>query len=465
MSEVRFIIGWPVALLLATGCATFPANRELATWDRNHGYRFENLVCPHERCDETFIVLSLSGGGTRAAAFAYGAMLALDQQEIAPGRTLLDEVDVISSVSGGSFAAGYLGVYGKSVFLRRFRADVLDRKIETALMLRMLAPWNWWKLASRSYGRGDLTDSYYDRHIFGRRTFQDLPRKRPFIVLNATDLSIGSRFSFTQDHFDRLCSDLDQVSVSRGVTASSAFPIVFSPLTLHNYPDTNCSYPAPKWTANALERDLELNPARYDRARAWRSYAAETRRFVHLSDGGLADNIGLRGPIEGLLNPSSSIPLIPLLNKLDDADNHVVRRVVFIIVDARPGRNIKADASARPPGIVSVLSAAATNPMENYSSDTVDIARNWIREWTNQFSDAGEEPPQAFYRIHVRFDAEHDPAERQRLQTIPTRLQLPRPQVQALVDAGARLLTESHDYQCLLSALRSVAPLGCPESG
>ena len=63
------------------------------------------------------------------------------------------------------------------------------------------------------------------------------PRQRPFIVLNATDIVEGAQFSFTQNHFERLCSDLDGVHVARGVTASS---VAFPPLTLANYPKTAC---------------------------------------------------------------------------------------------------------------------------------------------------------------------------------------------------------------------------------
>ena len=48
-------------------------------------------------------------------------------------------------------------------------------------------------------------------------------------------MTLGARFEFTQDQFDLLCSDLSTVPVARAVAASSAFPILLSPLTLHNY--------------------------------------------------------------------------------------------------------------------------------------------------------------------------------------------------------------------------------------
>src|SRR5438046_1679717 len=60
---------------------------------------------------ENSIVLSLSGGGLRAAAFAHGVLTALESVKTAGG-DLLDDVALISSVSGSSLTAAYYGVYG-----------------------------------------------------------------------------------------------------------------------------------------------------------------------------------------------------------------------------------------------------------------------------------------------------------------------------------------------------------------
>lgn len=450
------------ACALAFACASYPVNPALDRVDRGAGYRFDNLGKNPGNSDDTFVILTLSGGGTRAAALAYGAIEALSETPLGGGATLLDEVDVISSVSGGSFAAGYYGSFGQEAFLAEFPQDVLHRKIERDLVLHLLAPWNWWRLASWKYGRSDLVDHYYDRHLFDRRRFGELPRERPFIQLNATDITLGARLSFIQDDFDRLCSDLGGVSVSRGVTASSAFPVGFTPLTLRNWPKERCGYTTPIWVKNALESDLERNPVRYDRALRHRSYENPERRFVHLSDGGIADNIGLRGPLLGLTTPAAAIPIIRMMNQ------EKIRRVVLVIVDAKPGFSIAADESPRPPGIAAVLNASASNPIENYSADTVELARQYVEEWARQFADAGEESPIAFYRIYVRFEAERNPEVRRRLERIGTRLQLPREEVDRVVAAGARLLRQSPGYRCLVRAIGAEgaavdAPAGCPE--
>jgi NTE family protein len=479
-----------VAALAAAvvGCA--PLNPQLARYDPEAGYRFTALAdAEAPQSDETFIVLTFSGGGTRAAAFAYGVLSELRDTPLGNGRSLLDEVDLISSVSGGSFAAAYYGLFDQSKFFRDFPDEVLYRKIERDLLLRVLAPWNWVRLLSPRFSRADLADAYYDARIFDRRRFAGLPRKRPFIILNATDIGRGAQFSFTQEHFDRVCSDLDGVRVSSGVTASSAFPVAFTPITLKNHGPDACGYRAPEWVELAEHGDFQAAPQRYDLARTWRSYEdAAARRFIHLSDGGLSDNIGLRA-VENAMIFTGSIGLY------DKVNNGTVKRVAVIAVDAKPHVPASYERHARPPGIFTVLEAAATNPMENYSSDTVERIRLWFREWdraarNHAAREAGCEsfaatlchasrdtdcevqqrarclehlqwrgglPHPELYLIHVRFDAIGDEHAKRKLQGVATRLQLPRGEVDLLIEWARRLLRESGRYRALVQALRAEA--------
>ena len=57
------------------------------------------------------MILAISGGGTRAAALGYGVLeeppRRMDVTVNGVKRRLLDEVDVISAVSGGTFPATY----------------------------------------------------------------------------------------------------------------------------------------------------------------------------------------------------------------------------------------------------------------------------------------------------------------------------------------------------------------------
>ena len=147
--------------------------------------------------------LTFSGGGTRAAALSYGVLEELRKTEVAidgKKRRLLDEVDAISSVSGGSFTAGYFGLFGDRIF-EDFETKFLKKNIQGALAVRTLFnPINWFRLSSSTFDRSDLAAEYYDEHVFEGRTFGDIAaRKGPMIMMNASDMTHGLRLGFNQD--------------------------------------------------------------------------------------------------------------------------------------------------------------------------------------------------------------------------------------------------------------------------
>ncbi len=476
-----------LAIFLVSDCGLYRVNPPLSPEDlaTKRGYRYSNLTdTPTNHTEKNFIIVTMSGGGTRAAALAYGVAEHMNQAKLdRNGTTLLDEVDVISSVSGGSFVAAYLGLFGKDKFLKDFHRDVLERQIERDVLLRVAAPWNWPDMLL--YGRSDLAEKYYNDYIFGGRTYADMPRRRPYVILNATDLTRGAAFSFSQDDFDLICSDLQGIPVARAVLASSAFPVAFSPITLKNYGPSECGYSTPLWVRGARQ-DFELNPTRFHRAEIWTSYEdAAARPYIHLSDGGIADNIGLRGPEVSISSTDSPWHVL---------DKKQVERVAVIVVDAKSTSLGTIDQSSRRPLFTTVLEASATNPIDNYSFDTVESLRLFVEEQrkamedyqtrqsdcvklatelcrgSNDHSchqdrqqqcyvdlnatDAYRPRIPKYYEIHVQFEALKDP-ERAALQSIPTALQLPKEDVQQLEQAGATILDQSRVYQELLADLRA----------
>ncbi len=95
-------------------------------------------------------MLAFSGGGTRAAALSYSVLEELKKTQ--SGRRdsqhpLLDDVGLISSVSGGSFTAAYYALWGDRIF-SDFEPQFLKKDVQTDLLLRVLAPWNLVRLAS-----------------------------------------------------------------------------------------------------------------------------------------------------------------------------------------------------------------------------------------------------------------------------------------------------------------------------
>ncbi|MDT8287750.1 MAG: patatin-like phospholipase family protein [Elusimicrobiales bacterium] len=448
---------------LLSACATYPANPPLARYDPDAGYRFNNLSAT-DNTDSLFVILSFSGGGTRAGALSYGVMEKLRDTVIRVDgvpRRLLDEVDVISSVSGGSFTAAYYGLFGEEIFAT-YEQAFLYRDIQGQLFAELMSPRNWFRLASPTYGRIEVAAELYDREIFAGKTFDTLieRQRRPFIMLNATDISLGSQFIFHQAQFDLLCSDLGGVKVARAVAASSDFPLAFSPLAINNYAGS-CSFREPPWIGQA-EKDLLSNPRRFRRAQQARSYLDAARRpYIHLLDGGVSDNIGLRGPLTAIRANDWQWNIMNRVNR------GLIDRIVVITVDAKTLPSTRFDRSASPPGAIPVLETISTVPMENYSFDTVQQLRDIFRQWNrdqevvsacrdilhDNCPGAGLPFPPArrvqLYNIYIGFERIADAERRSYFQHMATSFHLPAQQVDDLRAIAGTLLDESEEFQRL----------------
>ena len=97
------------------------------------------------------LFLAFSGGGTRAAALSYGVLEELRDTIVTidgEPRRLLDEIDTISSVSGGSFTSAYFGLYGDRIF-DDFRERFLLQDIEGKLIRGLMNPMRWFSSVSR----------------------------------------------------------------------------------------------------------------------------------------------------------------------------------------------------------------------------------------------------------------------------------------------------------------------------
>jgi NTE family protein len=229
------------AAVLVSACTSFGVidNKPLLSGEDRPGYTLETFNRTlNQRSDELSLAVAFSGGGTRAAALAYGVMQELRDTRVrlqGTERSLLEAVNVISSVSGGSFTSAYYGLYGNRLF-EDFEARFLRRNIEGALLRSLFNPLQWFS----SHDRTETAVSYYKENLFGEATFRDLIRKNaPLILINTSDLASGERFTFSQEYFDLLCSDLNSFSLARAVTASSAVPVVFDPVVVENY--SGCS--------------------------------------------------------------------------------------------------------------------------------------------------------------------------------------------------------------------------------
>jgi NTE family protein len=458
-------------LLLVASCASVePGNPPLKQYVPGRGYSFDRLE-GGENSDRLFVIVTFSGGGTRAAALAYGVLEALRDTKIewqSKKVRLLDEVDVISSISGGSFPAAYYALRGDRIF-EEFPGRFLYRQIQSDLIGLALTPTSWFKLAASAYGRSDLAAELYDREVFAGGTYADViaRNRRPFVILNATDMTTGQPFSFIQDQFDLLCSDLAGVKLARAAAASSAFPGGLTALTFWNYAGT-CGYRQPAWVELAMkDHGARVNARRTARAENRLSLAAAgpARAYLHLTDGGVADNIGLRGPLEAILSPNHPWSIVQMLNR------ERLDKLVVIVVNAATNPATDRDQSPAVPGLIDTISTAANVPLGNYSFDTVELLNKIAAEYRadsravvacNRLSAAKGaqcalrlEAPHAveLYPVQVAFEYLPDRAQRDWFRNLPTTLQLPRETIDKLRAVGRRLLSEDPQFQNLMEAL------------
>jgi predicted acylesterase/phospholipase RssA len=316
---------------------------------------------------EVQISLMLSGGGTRAAAFAYGAMLELDRfcrvkiedhqdkagdkfqwrfgkaeqrgtlegrrRACEQGTSLLENVDIISAVSGGSITAGYYKTHGPEEFFTEFPSVLKENDIRLQV-IGTERPWSWGRIirppillltsavdtiinvlsiplffipihveltppATMVLTDGILEPSQlekiFDDVFFDGKTFGDLskPQLFPFsnlvrlesqrsgndprLFINATDIANGRNFTFDEETFTCLGAQgvYPAIPVALAAAASSSLPGVFSPVELDKVLEQFAH-----GSVNYKECPLILS----DRVRP-----------PLLVDGGVGDNLGVAG--------------------------------------------------------------------------------------------------------------------------------------------------------------------------
>ena len=469
------------AALLAAACATRPINVRIEHLDAGASYTFER---PSENPEDrrNLVLLAFSGGGTRAAAFAYGALETLRDMEVTTrsGRKVraLDEVDVITGISGGSFTALAFGLYGDKLF-DLYEKGFLKRNVQRDLITRALNPFNWSALASTGWGRSELAANLYDEILFHGATYADLKRDGPQIRVSATDLAEGTRIVFGRTDFDVMCSDLSGVRLARAAAASSAVPVVLSSLTIDNFGGT-CDYRPPSWTQFFVDNPDPPRPAArtLKRLQELFAYADRTKRpYLHLVDGGVSDNIGVRGILD-VLSTFESLHVLGIPTPLD----HVRNVIVFVVNSLATPPNDWA-LHEDPPGTFDVLIKATGTPIDRYSYDTVetlkDVQARWqalreIRDEIKPFAAGNPKldfvlraPDVDIYVIDVSFAALTDPAEREYLNRLPTSFVLPDEAIDRLRAAARTAIVESPFIQQLMKqgVARMVGPASASTPG
>ena len=455
-----------IMLFMLSACAQYHLNKRLDTAVSAVDKKPIEAVSTG-RPEEVILVLAFSGGGTRASALSYGILEALARVEIPNGtpstsgsstvgaHTLLDEVDVISGVSGGSFTAAYYGLYRKRIF-EDFRERFLTRNVNRGLLLRMLSPLNWVRLLSSGFAKSDMAAEYYDEILFDGATFGDiLKHKWPRIHIQATNIVDGFYFGFTEQQFKLICSDLAAFPVSRAVAASAAFPGVFTPIVLKNYFGL-CDVPEPEWVIRTLAQG-DVTSRAFHTAKQLHTYTdAEAKPFIYLIDGGVADNLGIRGPTEIISGRGD------VRKTIRELDYGKEKKMAFVIVNAATKKSFKWERLGKIPGLIDIIGATSSTMIDSYNYETVELLRLFLRENLKKVKEAGVDRTQDVYIIEVGFDALTDKEERKYFSNIPTTLSLSDKTVDRLREVAGRILYGSKEFQKLVGDLGGQIPKAKP---
>jgi NTE family protein len=444
MSLARSALMLGLAGALAA-CTTYGLveNKPLLPSEGRPGYSLGEFARKiDQRSDELTLAVAFSGGGTRAAALSYGVMQELRDTRVrlnGQDKTLLDAISVISSVSGGSFTSAYYGLYGERLFVD-FEERFLRRDVESALLRGLLNPLRWFS----SQGRTEMAVAYYQQTLFGDATFADLVRKdAPLILINTSDLSSGARFSFVQEYFNLLCSDLTSLPLARAVTASSAVPVVFDPVVVENF--GGCTTSTPPWLAAAQRRDAD-NPNLAMIVRGDAAFEDKVaQKYAQFVDGGITDNLGLRAMLD-------TIELAGGARQYQQGLGiPAPRRIAVISVNASANTPQGIGATRQAPGIEATLNAVTNIQLHRYNVATLQQMEQALTRWAGQLSTP--ERPVSSYFIRLSFEDVPEGPLRRFLNEIPTSFALDADQVDRLIATGRELLRNNAEFKRLLASL------------
>lgn len=446
-----------LAAAVLAGCASVKPwiNEPLPPEDQNRPVR------KTERDPSILVAITLSGGGARAAAFGFGVLTAMQEtryQWNGAETTLLDATDVVSGVSGGSIVAAYLAAHGIEG-LPRFEQEFLRDNFQNSLITQALRPGNLLDLTSPWLGRSHLLARRLDE-LYKGMTFGDVARRprHPQLFITATDMSLGAGFEFTWEQFSLICSDLRSVPLSFAVASSSAVPLLLSPMTLRNYAD-RCPARSPAALADAAGAATDYR-ARLYRAHELSYTDARRKPYIHLVDGGLADNLGVQRLLDralaggGLRQTFSEVGIPPA----------TIRKLVLITVNAErdPSENI--EMSDQVPNMAQVVDALLFGTGARATRETQEFLRDITRQWRESLASGNGNGTDAFApgaEIHVipvnLRDAPDDVARRRLLQ-VPTAFSITQDEVTDLIAAGGSVLRNAPEFRALVQSLQHPMP-------
>lgn len=200
------------------------------------------------------ISLSLSGGGYRASAYHLGVLHYLNRLVLQDDKKLLDEVNIISGISGGALTALWYvknEVKGKSrdIVFREFYHLLDETNIAQEILENNFKEKDpqcqFTKLLSEAYDKiffngelfGEILDSIANNHHIHHFSIDatDFNSGLPFRFQATHKMSGANPYGFIGNNLCNLPRDLARtIKLADIMAASSCFPVAFDPLVIDN---------------------------------------------------------------------------------------------------------------------------------------------------------------------------------------------------------------------------------------
>lgn len=422
--------------------------------------------------NKVLVLLALSGGGSRAAYFSEQSMFKLEKV-LAPDYDVLSKVDLISSVSGGSLTAAYYclsrdpdasetqsdtaGLWTEEAFRKLIDHDYIFGYRGLIVGGYIIRPYNLPRSWFTAYTRTDVMADVFENGVyepsslkFGSPTFADLNSQRPFLILNAgngtQDYGVekfGTPFTFTEQGFRNICSDIYSYPLAYGVMASAAFPGVFNYMTLADF-----SLQTPSGGRPATHKRPPDCPTTPDQGPS---------AYLHLFDGGTVDNLGLESVRQVIIDQRDNYDYFVVIS----VDSYQQSGSDRTKPDVRGfwGHLIDSDALTT---YDSLLTSNRDDIVAEFSGGDLKIEDSaGPKQPKANGAPSGEEKthrkkPQIVF-WHVTFDNIKDSSLKQRIESIPTDFSLTDESRHAIEDAAGYLIKKNDPC---LNEIRQVIETG-----
>jgi NTE family protein len=311
----------------------------------------------------------------------------------------------------------------------------------------------------------------YDREMFHGARFADLEKNgRPVIAIGGTDIAYGTPFLFTQDTFDLICSELDDLPVARAVAASNGFPGLLSPITLTNHAAA-CDGRKPGWLRRVTEAQ-RLDPMSRvgNEARGASRYLDNDRtRYVHLVDGGVSDNLALRAA-GASMQTISHAPENFTARRLNR-----VRRVLVLSIDGQGAQDTSVAQRRVVGGIFAIFSLVSGTQIDRFNFETLTVVDQQLREFVAAIRQSRCAQAKTIdgarcddvdgALVHVSLTGLPDSLAKDQLLAIRTGLTLRKSDVDLLIEAGHSAILNSASLRDFLNGSATRPSLNVRSTG